>query len=88
MQTRTECDYDAAKLPKDVHSTWGVGMNEPAKRGQKKIKLGDEEVLVPCGKLQEKKNFDSSLIYNEFIVYSPNQVKLRFLVEVKFVKNE
>jgi hypothetical protein len=37
IQERTSCDYEASKLPKDVHSTQGVGQNEPAKRGSKKM---------------------------------------------------
>lgn len=70
MQERTECDYEASKLPTDIHSTHGVGMNEPAKRGSKKIEIDGQEVFVPCGRLTEKKDFKSDLIYDEFIVYN------------------
>lgn len=86
MQEKVNADYDASKLPEGIHSTHGVGMNEPAARGSKKIKIDGKEVLVPCGKLNKKKNSDDfNLVYDEFIVYHTNQVRLRYLLEVEFV---
>lgn len=86
MQEKVNADYDASKLPEGIHSTHGVGMNEPAARGSKKIKIDGKEVLVPCGKLNKKKNADDfNLVYDEFIIYNINQVRLRYLLEVEFV---
>jgi len=85
MQKRTEFDYDASTLPDGIHSTHGVGEYEPLKKGEKKIILDGQEVIVPCGKLTKKKNFNGSLKYDEFIVYHQNQTLLRFLVEVEFI---
>jgi poly [ADP-ribose] polymerase len=45
----------------------------------------DNEVLVPYGACQLNSTVKKSdLLYNEFIVYDVEQLKLRFLVQVKF----
>jgi poly [ADP-ribose] polymerase len=38
IQEKINGDYEAGtKRPDDIHSTLGVGINEPAKRGSKKM---------------------------------------------------
>lgn len=40
---------------------------------------------VPCGRIAKKPKSDEyALLYNEYVVYNPAQVKLRFLVEISF----
>jgi poly [ADP-ribose] polymerase len=41
-------------------------------------------VKVPCGKLLEIEDASLALQYNEFIVYDTSQVKMRYIVQVKF----
>lgn len=43
-------------------------------------------MTIPCGEPKEngKVANKSALIYNEYIVYNTNQVRLRYLVEVEF----
>ncbi|KAJ8551988.1 hypothetical protein K7X08_028431 [Anisodus acutangulus] len=43
-----------------------------------------DDIKVPCGKLVPSENKDSPLEYNEYAVYDPQQVSIRFLVAVKF----
>ncbi|KAL6537916.1 Poly [ADP-ribose] polymerase 3 [Orobanche hederae] len=42
------------------------------------------DVKVPCGKLIPSQFKDSPLEYNEYAVYDPHQVSIRFLVAVKY----
>ncbi|KAI5666665.1 hypothetical protein M9H77_16518 [Catharanthus roseus] len=43
-----------------------------------------EDIKVPCGRLVPSENKDSLLEYNEYAVYDPQQVSIRFLVGVKY----
>lgn len=43
---------------------------------------------VPCGKLIDQplaKENETSLLYNEYIVYDTKQIRMRYLVEVDFI---
>ncbi len=47
----------------------------------------DDGVMVPCGKIVDASSSlpqSPSLQYNEFIVYDTRQIKLRYLVQLKF----
>ncbi|KAL7113065.1 hypothetical protein ACP275_04G040200 [Erythranthe tilingii] len=68
------------KPPKGKHSTKGLG---------KKVPLESEyvewrDVVVPCGKPVASKVKASELMYNEYIVYNTAQVKMQFLLKVRF----
>ncbi|KAJ0976738.1 hypothetical protein J5N97_012212 [Dioscorea zingiberensis] len=43
-----------------------------------------DDIKVPCGRLIESGNKNSPLEYNEYAVYDPKQVSIRFLVGVKY----
>ncbi|KAL5962271.1 Poly ADP-ribose polymerase 2-A [Taenia solium] len=77
-------DYNANQLPKGKHSVQGVGRNMPDPSTW--ITL-DDGVVVPCGKLIESKVENATLWYNEFIVYDVRQIRLRYLVQLKFKYN-
>ncbi|GMT33620.1 hypothetical protein PFISCL1PPCAC_24917, partial [Pristionchus fissidentatus] len=77
-----DADYNANKLPSNKQSTWGVGRTMPNPKEEKQIL---DNVTVPCGKpIPNLLGKDGSLLYNEFIVYNTQQIRLRYLVEVKF----
>lgn len=42
-----------------------------------------DDVKVPCGRLISSGYEDSSLEYNEYAVYDPKQVRIKYLVSVK-----
>jgi poly [ADP-ribose] polymerase len=44
----------------------------------------DEGVKWPIGKVQPTMIPQGSLLYNEFIVYDITQIKMRYLLRVKF----
>ncbi|XP_059164443.1 poly [ADP-ribose] polymerase 2-like isoform X2 [Physella acuta] len=78
-------DYSAASLPKGKHSVKGVGMIAPDPKAH--VKLPGDDVVVPIGKgvsmpPPSSKNF--VLNYNEFIVYDTRQIRMKYLVKVKF----
>lgn len=60
------------KPPAGKQSTKGLGKNVPQARGFVKWR---DDVVVPCGKPVSTPKA-SELLYNEYIVYNPAQVRL------------
>ncbi|KAJ3057997.1 hypothetical protein HDU98_005872 [Podochytrium sp. JEL0797] len=76
-------DYEAHKAMERAkkHSTWGVGRTQPDPKGSVKLEDG---LVVPCGKGVENKEEGCYLQYNEFICYDLRQVRVKYLVKMKF----
>ncbi|VDD80054.1 unnamed protein product, partial [Mesocestoides corti] len=74
-------DYNANNLPSGKHSVKGLGshMTDPSTW----ITL-DDGVVVPSGKIIASNVKDACLFYNEYIVYDIRQIRLRYLVQLKF----
>lgn len=77
-QELTKADYNANELPENHYSTKGVGRVAPSKSTE------FNDVKVPLGPMEEL-NIKSDLIYNEYIVYDVNQVKLKYLIKIAFI---
>ena len=74
-------DYKADKLPKGKQSVKGCG--EIAPDPENEVTMDEGKTVVPMGpgvKARER----HSLIYNEYIVYNTNQVRLRYIAKIKF----
>ncbi|XP_076905255.1 poly [ADP-ribose] polymerase 1-like [Bidens hawaiensis] len=69
------------KPPKGKHSTKGLGKNIPNASEHLNWK---DDVTVPCGKPVPSNVKATELLYNEYIVYNTGQVKLQFLLKVRF----
>ncbi|CAH2059929.1 unnamed protein product [Thlaspi arvense] len=69
------------KPPRGKHSTKGLGKKVPQESEFAKWR---DDVTVPCGKPVPSKAKASELMYNEYIVYNTSQVKLQFLLKVRF----
>ncbi|KAL9243016.1 hypothetical protein vseg_016958 [Gypsophila vaccaria] len=69
------------KPPRGKHSTKGLGKKVPDEKGFTNWR---DEVVVPCGKPVDSKVKSSELMYNEYIVYDTAQVKMQFLLKVRF----
>ncbi|KAL6208713.1 hypothetical protein ACLB2K_019659 [Fragaria x ananassa] len=69
------------KPPKGKHSTKGLGKKKPEESDHVKWR---DDVTVPCGKPVDSHIRASELMYNEYIVYDTAQVKMQFLLKVKF----
>ncbi|GAU96892.1 hypothetical protein RvY_08263-2 [Ramazzottius varieornatus] len=83
-------DYNADKLPTGKHSTKGCGRHVPDSSTYRKL---DDGVIVPIGKCVNltaqdtrgsRSQFQGSLEYNEYIVYKQSQVRMRYLIQVRF----
>ena len=83
-------DYRACRRDNGgaADSTLGLGRFAPSPTnaenfsGGAKIPMGP---IYPNGQLEEKDRFGFMLDHNEYIVYDPSQIKIRFLAELKIV---
>ncbi|XP_066459830.1 poly [ADP-ribose] polymerase 2 [Eleutherodactylus coqui] len=76
-------DYDAQKKLKGKHSTKGLGRSTPDP--QKSIT--HDGSVVPLGPLIDtglQNNDGYTLNYNEYIVYDARQVRMKYLLQVRF----
>ncbi|KAK9500018.1 hypothetical protein O3M35_002931 [Rhynocoris fuscipes] len=83
MYERTHADY-IEKLPSGKHSTLGVGKTTPDPNNKV---VTPEGVEIPLGKGVPSKVTNTSLLYNEYIVYDVAQVKVQYLLKMKFNYN-
>uniref|UniRef100_A0A914PMY3 Poly [ADP-ribose] polymerase n=1 Tax=Panagrolaimus davidi TaxID=227884 RepID=A0A914PMY3_9BILA len=75
MNQLTQACYNASKLPEGKFSTMGVGRFAP--NHEQYITI-DDDVVVPCGDMIEQDDGErKDLMFNEYIVYDTNQIKLR-----------
>jgi len=81
---RAEYEADDSRKKAGKQSTWGKGRTAPAPAGTVPLP-GAPSVVVPKGKHAPTNVKDSSLMYDEFIVYDLAQIKQRFVLQVKFV---
>jgi len=83
MQEMKAADYHAATVCRKAkkHSVKGLGRTAP---DPKACKLLENGCTVPTGKGTATGVKDSSLLYNEYIVYDISQVKMKYLLQVKF----
>lgn len=79
MQLLTDAK-NIKKPPKGKHSVKGLGQTYPDPKQEEKI----DDIVVPCGKPVTSKSAGLTLLYNEYIVYDENQIRLRYLVRAKF----
>lgn len=78
-----DADYQANNLPDGKHSTKGLGQTGP----DPKNSLTLEGVTVPMGpgvKTGVGKHKSYTLLYNEFVIYNPAQIQMRYLLRIKF----
>ncbi|XP_057426984.1 poly [ADP-ribose] polymerase 2 [Lotus japonicus] len=73
--------YDADMLPKGKLSTKGVGGTAPDFSESQELEGG---LIVPLGKPKTNSGLMGALLYNEYIVYNVEQVKMRYIVHVNF----
>ncbi|KAL8139006.1 hypothetical protein V2J09_005007 [Rumex salicifolius] len=81
MEELLDSNYSADKLPQGKLSTKGVGRTAPNPSEAQVMKDG---VIVPNGKPKEQKGHSGSLMYNEYIVYNVDQIRMRYLLQVNF----
>ncbi|XP_066537171.1 poly [ADP-ribose] polymerase 2 [Hoplias malabaricus] len=78
-----DANYDADKLPSGKHSTKGLGQTAPDPKNSVTL----DGVTVPLGPGVQTgvgSRGGYSLLYNEFVVYNPAQIRMRYLLRVRF----
>ncbi|KAM4809098.1 poly [ADP-ribose] polymerase 2 [Rhinophrynus dorsalis] len=78
-----EADYDAQKKLKGKNSTKGLGRSSP----NPKNSITHDGAMVPLGPLIDTGVINDSgytLNYNEYIVYDSCQVRMKYLLQVRF----
>jgi len=76
----TNADYNADNLPDGFSSTKGVGRTIPDETGHVTL----NGCIVPCGMPKDVNIPNAYLQYNEYIVYDTSQIKMKYLMKVKF----
>jgi len=79
----SEYRADASCKKANADSTWGKGKTAPDPAGTVPLP-GDPALKVPLGKGKPSGVKDSSLLYDEFIVYDVSQIQQKYLLRVKF----
>lgn len=68
-------------LPNETYqSTWGLGESSPDPND---VTYLDKDILVPYGKLVKNKKYHS-LLYDEFIVYREEQIRIKYTLKLRF----
>ncbi|KAL3330698.1 hypothetical protein AABB24_034489 [Solanum stoloniferum] len=80
MNELLSANYDADKLPSGKLSTKGVGATAPDPKASQILEDG---VIVPLGNPKNQRK-QGSLLYNEFIVYNVEQIRMRYVIQVEF----
>lgn len=74
-------NYNADKLPEGKLSTKGVGATAP---DFSEAQMLEDGFAVPLGKPKEQLSSKGALLYNEYIVYNVDQIRMRYVVQVNF----
>jgi len=80
MMECTAAKY-VTQLPKSKHSCYGRGRTMPDPR---ESLIRDDGVEIPLGKPLTNNNLNTSLLYNEFIIYDIAQVNVQYLFRLEF----
>ncbi|TYZ66034.1 hypothetical protein PybrP1_011330 [[Pythium] brassicae (nom. inval.)] len=75
-----DLSYDSLKKSRGCDSTFGMGRMGPPAEHHEKMEGG---AVVPIGEF-EPTTADGTLMYNEYVVYRQEQVKLRYIVTLDF----
>ncbi|XP_061339223.1 poly [ADP-ribose] polymerase 2-like [Gastrolobium bilobum] len=73
--------YDADRLPEGKLSTKGLGVTAPDFSKPQEL---EDRLIVPLGKPKKKLGLKGDLLYNEYIVYNVEQIRMRYIVHVNF----
>lgn len=72
------------RLPNGLHSVKGVGKTYP---NPAQSVYDENGVEIPLGEPTVDLSVDSSLLYNEYIVYDVAQVQIKYIFKLKFMYN-
>ncbi|XP_047308044.1 poly [ADP-ribose] polymerase 2-like [Impatiens glandulifera] len=81
MAELQSADYNADNLPEGKLSTKGIGATAPDSSEFQTLENG---VVVPLGKPKQQMRKRGALLYNEYIVYNVDQIRMRYVIQVNF----
>ncbi|XP_073141391.1 protein ADP-ribosyltransferase PARP3-like isoform X2 [Henckelia pumila] len=81
----TSTPEDSLSLEKKKHGVIGLGRKQT---DESEHFMWKDDVKVPCGRLIPSEHKNSPLEYNEYAIYDPQKVTIRFLVAVKFEEKD
>ncbi|KAL3531481.1 hypothetical protein ACH5RR_010803 [Cinchona calisaya] len=81
MAELLNANCNAGKLPEGKLSTKGVGSTAPDISG---AQILDDGVIVPLGMPKQQLETKACLLYNEYIVYNVEQIKMSYVLQVNF----
>ncbi|XP_029122740.1 poly [ADP-ribose] polymerase 2 isoform X3 [Elaeis guineensis] len=81
MAELLSANYNADHLPEGKLSTKGVGGTAP---DMSQFETLEDGLVVPLGQPKEQADHKGSLLYNEYIVYNVDQIRMRYIVQVNF----
>ncbi|PWA92131.1 Poly [Artemisia annua] len=81
MAELLNADHNADKLPQGKLSTKGVGATAP---DMSEIETLEDGVVVPLGQPKQQLKSKASLLYNEYIAYNVDQIRMRYIIHVNF----
>ena len=79
----TQDDSSLKKAPTGFDSVLAQGTQEPDSKGDVKIDLDGNEIIVPTGK-PKNTSVQSSFYQSEYLVYKESQCCIRYLLKFKF----
>ncbi|KAI6172676.1 Poly [ADP-ribose] polymerase [Aphelenchoides besseyi] len=78
IQEQYDANPDIKKPKKGYHSVKGLGATVP---NDEEFEVLSNGLIVPCGRpIKANQNKQLSLLYNEYIVYNVDQIKIKYLV--------
>jgi len=78
-------DSSLKSPPSGFDSIIAQGRTDPDPSGDETLKLDGHQVTVPAGKPHNRAKFkDSRFLHTEYLVYKESQVRLRYLLKLKF----
>lgn len=81
----TRDDSSLTKAPAGFHSIIAQGQTDPDPKGNQTLKFDGHDVVVPAGKPISRPQYsDSNFSQSEFLVYKESQVRIRYLIKLKF----
>jgi len=81
----TQDDSSLKAAPTGFDSIVAQGWHDPDPADDEILKLDGNDVIVPAGKPQKRSKWNSSRFsHSEFLVYKESQVRLRYLLKLKF----
>ncbi|XAR61350.1 NAD(+) ADP-ribosyltransferase [Bertholletia excelsa] len=81
MAELLQANYKADKLPEGKLSTKGLGATGP---NVSEARILEDGLTVPLGKPKEQLGTKGALLYNEYIVYNVDQIRMRYVIQVNF----